>query len=203
MAKKKFRKENASYQLPTVKLKSTTKRILALDPGSRNMGISLVAVNEAGRVGVIANSIVTNPIHDLTTFGPQRDTFLTEIDLWMNMFQPNGIIAERFQTRGGSSMGPLIECVSMMNGLIAGRYQMPVKFITAATWKNEFHRRFEEHTLDNLYRLCRTAPHPLDATFIGLYGLEAGLGKYLDYDPLQIVKQVEDTSLLRLINKRN
>lgn len=203
MARRKIRKPNREYDLPdSVKLKPSTKRVLAFDPGSRNMGVSVVAVNEKGKVGVLANAILTNPIYDLTKFGPQRDMFLTEVARWVDLYQPNGIIAERFQTRGGSSMGPLIECVSMMNGLMAGRYNLPVKYITAATWKNEFHRRFQECTLDELYRVCRTPPHQLDCSFIGLYGLEAGLGQYLDYQPMDIVKMVEDSSRMPLINKR-
>ncbi len=199
--KKRQPKPNAEYLIPQVTLKKSTVRLLALDPGSRNMGISCVAVNTEGRVKVIANSIVTNPVNDLTQFGPRRDAFLSEIDRWIDQFQPNGIIAERFQTRGIG--GPLIEQVSVMLGLLSGRYHtLPVKLITAATWKNAFHRRFEHATLDELYRESLTTPHQLDSCFIGLYGLEAGLGRELDYEPFDIMKQAVDTSLVRLINKR-
>jgi hypothetical protein len=203
MAKKRARTPNAEYILPKVKLLPSTKRLLALDPGSRNMGISIVATNSNRKVKVVANAIVTNPIYDLTQFGTQRALFLDEMDRWIELYKPDGIIAERFQTRGGSSMGPLIECVSSMNGLLAGHYNIPVKFITAATWKNNFHRRFPKHTLDELYRLCRTAPHQLDSSLIGVYGLEIGLDLILDYKPLAVIKAVEDSSLIRLINRRN
>ena len=37
---KKERKPNDSYVIPNIRLKSTTKRILAIDPGSRNMAFS-------------------------------------------------------------------------------------------------------------------------------------------------------------------
>lgn len=196
---KKIRKENATYEIPDITLQSKTKRILALDPGSRNMGISLVATNGA-KYKVIANSIVTNPLHDLTNIGIQRKLFLDEIDGWINQFQPDGIIAERFQTRG--LQGPLVELVSVMLGLLAS-YKVPVKFITAATWKNAWHRRFDPLLLDDLYKTCLTTPHQLDASFIGFYGLELGLGIDIDYDPHEVIKQVEQSSLVRLINRKS
>jgi hypothetical protein len=197
---KRGARPNAEYVIPPCTLQSDTVRVLAFDPGSRNMGISCVATAK-GRVKVVANSIVTNPVNDLTVFGSRRDLFLEEMDRWITEFQPRGIVAERFQTRGIG--GPLIEQVSSMLGLLAGRYHtLPVKLITAATWKNAFHRRFDTVTLDDLYRESLTTPHQLDSCFIGIYGLEAGLGTELKFDPRTIVSQAEDTSLVRLINKR-
>lgn len=204
MVKKKIRELNAEYVLPpTSGLASETKRVLALDPGSRNMGISIVALSAKGRLRVMANSIVTNPVYDLTCFGPQRDEFLAEIDQWVELYKPNGIIIERFQTRG--LLGPLIEIVSIMIGLLAARYRIPVKLVTAATWKNEFHRRFADInvTLDEMYKLSRTTPHQLDSCFMGVYALEKGLGAQLKYDPQQIMMSAEDSSLVRLVNRKS
>jgi hypothetical protein len=197
--RKRGARPNAEYTLPPCVLQPDTIRVLTLDPGSRNAGIACVATKKQ-RVKVVANSIITNPINDLTQFGPLRDTYVAEIDRWITTFKPNGIIAERFQTRGIG--GPLIEQVSIMLGIIAGRYpHIPIKLITAATWKNDFHRN-HDCTLDDLYRLTLTTPHQLDACFIGIYGLEVGTGQTMHYDPRDIVSQAEDTSLVRLINKR-
>jgi len=202
MAKKKVRKPNASYQLPDKSgLRPQTKRVLAIDPGSRNMGISVVAVNEKGRLKVVANAIVTDPIHDLTRLGPQRDAFLAEVSNWIRVFEPNGIIIERFQTRG--LLGKTIEAVSIMIGILAGHWpQIPIKAITAATWKNEHTRRFGKGVLDELYRVSRTTPHQLDSTFIGVFGLEKGLRTTFEYDPRDIVRDAELSSLVRLINRK-
>ena len=201
MPKKKIRKPNAEYILPPSSgLAPDTKRVLALDPGSRNMGISVVALNSHKKLRVMANAIVTNPIYDLTAFGSQADAFLAELDQWIAVYKPNGIIIERFQTRG--LLGPLIEIVSIMIGLIGRRYGVPVKLVTAATWKNEFHRRFETCTLDDLYKESRTTPHQLDSCFMGVYALEKGLGQVLAYDPIQIMHSAEDSSLIRLINRK-
>lgn len=204
MAKKKRKeqKPNAEYVLPAVKFKPTTKRMLAFDPGSRNMGISLVAANEAGHVMVVANSIITSPINDLVNFIEARSLFLSEVALWVDAYQPHGIIAERFQTRGGANMGALSEKVTMMLGLLAGVYtSLPVKWITAATWKNEFQRRFS-FQLDDVYPICRTTPHQLDSCYIGCYGLEKGLQRQLIWTPGAIVADAERTSAVKLINRK-
>lgn len=204
MAKRKGpRKPKAEYQLPeTSGLSPKTKRVLAMDPGSSNMGIAVVAVNDIGNVKVMANSIVTNPVYDLTIFGPQRDKFLAEIDRWVSLYKPNGFIIERFQTRG--LLGPLVEYVSTMIGLIAGRYpEIPIKLVTAATWKNEFHRRFETCTLDDLYKESRTTPHQLDACYMGVFALEKGLQRTFNYDPIRVMHSAEDSSCVRLINRKS
>src|SRR5882672_5495702 len=101
MAKKRREKKpNAEYELKAVPLKPTTKRVLALDPGSTNMGISLIAVNENLKVKVVANAIITKPLHDLVRVNGGRSEFLTEIARWVELYAPQAIAAERFQTRG-------------------------------------------------------------------------------------------------------
>jgi len=197
---KKPIKPNKEYTLPESSgLLDSTKRVLALDPGSRNCGISVVACNEHGRVKIVSNSLVTKPISDLVAYGSQRSDFLEEIDRWIEVYQPNGIVVERFQTRGQS--GPLIEYVGVMVGLLGG-YRMPIKAITASTWKNAFHRRFDPLALDDMYAECNITPHQLDACLIGIYGLEKGTGALLDYDPYKIMAQAENVSRLPLKQKR-
>lgn len=198
--KKKEVKLNAEYEIVPMKFHPATKRILAFDPGSRNMGVSLIAANEKLKVKVVANSIVTNPVNDLVSFNASSSKFMDEIDRWIACYAPHAVIAERFQTRGNG--GPLIEMVSSMLGLIRGTNRgLPCKLTTAATWKNAFHRRFNVE-LDDLYKLTLTTPHQLDSIFIGIYGLEQGMQVELDYDPFDIVQQAENTSAVRLINKR-
>jgi hypothetical protein len=195
MAKKKIPKPNKPYTLEPCKRKHDC-RILSLDPGSRNFGISVVGVKD-GVIDVVANSMFTNPITSLVDrHKTQRQVFLDELDLWLNLYKPNAVIAERFQSRGG--MGPLIELVSTMNAIIGMRaLDLPCKFITAATWKNQWHRRFTT-PLDYMYKVCRTAPHPLDATLIGCYGLEVALQRELKYGPRSLVRMVEESSRLPL-----
>lgn len=203
MAKrKKQQKPNAEYDLRPINFHPDTKRMLGLDPGSRNMGISLAAANAQGQVRILANAIVTSPVDDLVDFMSSRAVFLAEIERWLNTYKPHGIIAERFQTRGGANMGALSEKVTVMLGLIAGRWpSLPIKFITAATWKNDYQRRFD-FQLDDVYKLCLTTPHQLDSGFIATYGLERGLQRELSFTPQSIVRDVEASSAVRLINRK-
>jgi hypothetical protein len=99
--------------------------------------------------------------------------------------------------------GSLGEYVSTMIGLLGGRYldRIPILLIMAATWKNAFNRRHPIQ-LNDLYPDCRTTPHQLDSCFIGIYGLEKGLHKSLDYDPVDVMLDAENTSLIRLINRK-
>jgi hypothetical protein len=199
--KKKPRKPNAEYKLKPADLSLTTRRVLSLDPGSRNMGISCVGVDKKDRIQVLANSILTNPITHLTSgFHASLLVYLKEVDRWVRMYQPHGLVMERFQTRGTG--GPLIELVSVMIGSICTAYKhLPCKMIVASQWKNQFHRRFE-HELDAIYRELLVTPHQLDSSLIGCYGLEAGLRRELRYSPESIVRKVEASSLLPLRNRR-
>lgn len=198
MAKKK-RKANATYDLLPCTLSKFTKRILALDPGSKNTGISVVAMHN-NKTQVIANSILTNPLHDLTKFLEQREIFRKEIDSWIQTYNPNGIIIERFLSRG--LLGSLGEIVSIMIGIISERYSLPIKLITASTWKNQWNRKFSEYPLDELYKQCKITPHQLDAILIGRFGLELGLKIELKDIIPDIIKQSEQTSLIPLIRRK-
>lgn len=203
MAKrKKVWKPNAEYELPK-KFPATTKRILALDPGSRNMGISCVGVNKKGDFVVLANAIMMHPITNLVeNVNKSINIYLREVDMWVKLFKPDGFIMERFQSRGGLS-GPLIELVSGMTLSLCTEYRAkPCKLITAATWKNNFHRKFNDVKLDDLYKQCRTTSHQLDSVLIGCFGLEYGLRNSVNYDYADIIEQAEKTALLKLRNIR-
>lgn len=200
--RKKPKKPNASYILKASK-RIHEKRLLSLDPGSRNMGIACLGAY-GNKIEVIANSIMTHPIESLVDdYKLGLTTYLEEVARWVKLYRPDGFIMERFQTRSGSGGGPLIELVSVMVGAITTQYvDKPCRIVAAATWKNAFHRRFTEVALDELYRHSRTTPHQLDAILIGCFGLESGMQKEFDYDPLDIVEQAEATSRLPLINRR-
>lgn len=193
MAKKKTPKPNTPYEIPTLTIKAD-KLILACDPGSRNFGLSLVGVTD-GKIKVYANTVLMTPVNNLVNFNKASADFLAEIEQWM-AFKPNAIIAERFQTRGNG--GPLIEMVSSMLGLMRGRYSnLPMKLTVASAWKNKFNRRFETD-LKEIYPTVAVQPHQLDATLIGIYGLEQGMQADIDYDYTDIIAQTEATSLLEL-----
>ncbi len=192
MAKKKKPMKYREYELPEFLDPPPEKLMLGCDPGSKNFGISLVGVRR-GKPVVYANGVLNFPVNDLINFNGMADKFLNEIDDWM-AFKPDAIIGERFQSRGGSSMGPLIEQVSVMLGLMH-QYGVPMKLTVASAWKNAFNRRFQTD-LKEIYPTVSVQPHQLDASLIAIYGLEKGLDLLLNYTPESIISQVERTSTL-------
>ena len=178
-----------TYELPQL-TKSKYKRILGFDPGTKNMGISCVELR-GSKCQVLANATMEHPLHDIKAFMSQRDAFLQEVQLWINTFEPQAIVAERFQTRG--LKGPTIELVSMMLGIL-GMLGLPVLFVPAVVWKNKFQKRFY-CDLREMYGQISTTPHQLDASLIGCYGLEIATKRQLDFTIEQILQQVYSTSV--------
>lgn len=176
---------------------SASHLVLGCDPGSRNFGISLVGI-ENNWLRVYANSVLMNPVNDLIKFDTAAKNFIAELRLWMAA-KPVGIAAERFQTRGNG--GPLIEQVSSMLGLMKGQFKVPVKLTIASTWKNRFNKRFNVD-LKELYPKLDIQPHQLDATLIGVFGLEEGLGRTIDYKLDDLIDMATSTSLIRLKSEK-
>jgi hypothetical protein len=201
MAKKKREpKPNKEYTLEPCNRKHDY-RILACDPGKRNFGIACVGVKD-GKPDVIANAMLTNPITTFTNgYLAQRRAFSKELRRWFDLYEPDLVIAERFQTRGNG--GPTIELVSAMNMLVGLiRADRPVKYIPASQWKVAFNRRWGDDELKSMYEDCLTLPHPLDASLIGVYGLEYALQQQLSYKPETIIEQVEASSRMELRRPR-
>jgi hypothetical protein len=200
-AKKKAVRKQIEYSLPERSgINESKARVFSMDPGSTNYGMAVVEATPEGRVRILANSLCMNPVYDLTQFNEQRKAYIAEIDQWVKLYEPNGLVAERFLSRG--LQGSLGEYVSCMIGFTAQEYDH-LSFLApmAATWKVPLQKRFG-FDLKELYKQCGTTPHQLDACFIGIYALEKGLGQKLDYDPVNIVIQAENTSLVRTVNRR-
>jgi hypothetical protein len=202
MAKKnKVVKPNREYELPDSSgLKDGTVRVLAADPGIRNFGLSVVACR-GSQVRVMANTVLTNPMNDMTKFQVQRKVFIEELRRWVELYKPNAFIAERFMLRGAGTGMAMGELVPSMVALAAGVFDLNTLTIGAATWKVPLQNRFD-FDLKQLYKEASVEPHQLDSAFIGIYGLEKGLRTELKFTPERVMVQVEDSSLLPLKNRR-
>lgn len=193
MAKKRKPRKIIEYKPELIKQLVTdnpSKLVLGCDPGSKNYGIALVGLVK-DKPKVYANAVMMRPIETLITYNESVSAYKEELEHWLAP-GVNGIIAERFQTRGNG--GPLIELVSVMIGVM-DRYDKPIKAIVASQWKNDFKRRFGLD-LKDLYDDVMVQPHQLDASLIGIYGLEQGLGIKFDWDYTKVFRQVEKTSLI-------
>jgi Holliday junction resolvasome RuvABC endonuclease subunit len=170
MAKKK----KNTWTEPTVPsyLDLTRKvRVLALDPGIRNFGLSVVEycpVRQRSRI--LGTNMIANTIEEPKAwFSLQSKLYESEIRGLIKEFQPHLCIAERYQSRGQG--GTTIECVGMMlNSLPHLMRYSDVKLVTAATWKNAFNR---VHDLEQTYTKVEKPKtvHEFDATCMGLYRL--------------------------------
>ena len=177
-------------------------RILSIDPGKTNMGISCLGVKADDTLVVLANAVICRPFTELKAgFMQSLNTCLAEIDNWVKCYTPHCISMERYMNRkiGGDSA----EVVSILIGAISYKYQMPTKLLNAAVWKNAFHSRFVDSKLEEIYKYSKTTPHAIDAILQGCYALELALQRPLNYTPDSIVAMAEATSLTKLINRQS
>ena len=174
--------------------------ILSLDPGFSNFGIACSAVTN-NRFELRANAVLNNPMREMKgDLQKSRIRFVKEIDYWIQSFNCKMIIAERFQARG--IRGNSGELVSMMMGILFQKYRkLDIRFITAATWKNDFHRT-QDYCLKDLYKVCGTTPHQLDATLIGVYGLQQKFNCKYPYTVQNLISGVESVSRGKLFNRK-
>lgn len=181
-----------NYTLSAKQLNPEARRVISFDPGSVNMGVTCLEYTQDTGYKVLANAVLTNPIHDIKQFTHEKDLFLQEVNSWISLYKPNAIIAERFQSRG--LRGTTIECVCIMLGLLAS-LNLPILLVTASTWKNRYQRRFNVN-LREIYKEIQVAPHQLDSCLIGCYGIEAGMRSTICFSIDDIIAQVTDTSLV-------
>lgn len=188
--------KNNAYTVPDFEEKPKNSiRLLSFDPGSVNMGCSLIEIDRSSKsITILADSVLMHPLHDIKHFSKEKEAFLQEVNSWIDKGKPDAIIAERFQSRG--LKGLTIECVCMMLGLLS-MLNLPVLYITASTWKNRYQKRFNID-LRELYKELQIAPHQLDSALIGCFGAETGLKSYIDFSIDDIINQTTDKSLVPL-----
>lgn len=144
--------------------------ILGIDPGKTNAAYSVVRIKiKPFRYRILAHGMLKKPLNDLTGIDvvKRMNAFKAEIRKLKKTYSVNFVIAERFMTRGGQSMGTTIEVVTFMLALLAHVGIKEYQFITAAQWKNQWNRH---NDLKEFYKSMPFPPHPIDATGIALYG---------------------------------
>ena len=132
----------------------------------------------------------------------QRLEYLEWVRRMSQKFEARAIFAERYMTRG--IKGPTIESVNMMLGLLQSLL-LPDRYIPAAVWKNAVTRQGID--LKQEYKYCLTAPHQLDATLIGVWGLHQAfnikdLGSMNNKTFGVLLKEVARTSTAKLYNRK-
>jgi hypothetical protein len=151
--------------------------VVGFDPGTTNFGVFggvLQGVKTLHRVRPLISYMLQNPIKKIPSDGSDfSEAFMREIAEIFRKVKPDVVVIERFQARG--LMGPTIELISVMIGLIAslltdlaekeGRHII-FRVLTASTWKNSVNRVV---SLDNLYeRVSAKDKHRMDACLMAL-----------------------------------
>ena len=184
-------------------------KIFAHDPGTSNYGYAIVEGEPVSdtklKFRVLENGMCPCTMKELKDHRLRRiekNSYLKWVGELIDKFQPDYMIAERFMTRGIS--GPTIESVNMMLGILQS-FNLRDKYIPAAVWKNAATRNGIE--LKAWYKFCRVAPHPLDATLIGVYDLHQR-HKVKDFGSLnertfeRLIHMVEQTTTSKLFNRK-
>lgn len=186
-------------------------RMMSHDPGTSNYGYAIVEGVKRKGDGVLQFRVLENGLAPVTIKNlkdhKERRKQIVAYQEWcaalIEKYDVEALFGERYMTRGIS--GPTIESVNMMLGVLQC-FGLPDVFIPAATWKNAVTRCGIE--LKEEYRYCRTTPHQLDASLIGVYGLHhvygfKGFGDRFGQRTFdKLVTQVEDTSTARLFNRK-
>lgn len=147
-------------------------RILCLDPGTTNFGLSIITVS-AGKIHIEGTKRVAERVKDMKQPEPKYRAFKKELKA---LGEFDLVVAERFQARGNK--GPTIEAISFMLAALVELYPGKTVFLTASTWKNRANRAFDlkayYEDLKEEQRAVRPVSarktvHELDSVLLGLY----------------------------------
>ncbi len=189
-------------------MKKLKYRLLGHDPGRAHYGIAAIEVNSlTGRTSILQCGEIRNTIQGIArNFNNSRLAFIKELKEWVEEFNPDAQVLERFMTRGIG--GTLIEEVGITIGTVTTRFRrradgtpMPFKLLPASQWKNDFNQKAPIE-LKDFYKMVRISPHQIDAALIARYGAQIALKKELPFDLNRWVKEYESTTMLPLINRR-
>jgi len=189
-------------------LRKTRYRLLGHDPGRTHYGIAAIEVDSnTGRMSILQCGEVKNTISNIArSFRQTCRSFRLEIKEWVDEFEPDAQVIERFMTRGIG--GTLIEEVGISIGIVTTNFRtrangtpMPFKLLPASQWKNDFNRK-SPTLLNDYYPRVRISPHQIDAALLARYGAQIALGKDLPFHFNHWTQQFEKNTRLKLINRR-
>jgi len=147
--------------------------IIGLDPGTNNFGFSVMKFVR-GRPVILETGLLTNTVNYLTNdvFLQLARKFCRVVKYLIEKWGPFRIIVERFINRG-RFFAALVEKISIMIGMIeriCRRYKVHLLLVTAAAWKNQFHRTVPSE-LKLIYKQFKPLPpHCIDSALLSMYG---------------------------------
>ncbi len=171
-------------------------RILAVDPGTKNFGFSIIEVS-GKEPRLVACGLLDET---LLIYSLSEQTLTEAVCLFQSGFtkllvksRADCVSAERYLIQRRGTTG---ESVNMMLALMAAAGK-PMQIFMAATWK----ARLKKHlgcTLEEVYAITtlngkKVPDHAIDATMQGLFFAERELGVPIKWSAKQVADKVSQT----------
>ena len=152
--------------------------VIGADPGPKNFGVAVYRKSAKNRAWkLLGTDKLHYPITKLTTpkYQKQARRFRREWNKHLAEYPSTHgtIILERFMSRLHRNNAS--ETVNVMLGILTNITQIhhwDIILITPATWKNQYHRKFGENTIKELYQKVAVSNHEVDAALIGRYQID-------------------------------
>lgn len=144
--------------------------IIAFDPGVKNFAYSILTTEQP----TILSGHLNNPIFSIKEADVKNSValFLWEIGELLNRVnykESDGLVIERYQSRGGYKNSQ-IELVNVMLGALLAHYDaLP---ILPTTWKSYMKRVYGTNDMLYLLQNSQLSPHMADATGMAIYYAE-------------------------------
>jgi hypothetical protein len=150
-------------------------RILSFDPGGSNYAYAQIEISTRHPwYKVVSSGMIQHTIKDIKgEVKTESLAYQREIKSLLK-FKPDSIFAERYLLRQAVTGGTTTEGINMMLGILTvSSGQVPLRYITAALWKNAYNRMFGKAQLKQDYKLAKgiCTPHQMDAALIGIFGM--------------------------------
>jgi hypothetical protein len=182
--------------------------ILGMDGGKANFGYAVLRFRMHHGVlqwKVTETGVIPCPVNDMKIADDQLPAFMRWVETTRNRLGVTHMIAERFQTRGASTMGTTIECVNLMYGAMLHRYKHEFQMIPAVQWKGRVLKRLgDKLKLKEWYAEgkggrggYRGTAHELDASLQAMYKAQTLYGlptEYLCLDKFRLTLAIEAAS---------
>lgn len=140
-------------------------KIVAIDPGTSNCGLSVIAWKSPKSWKIEHCSMVRNTVKDLKAGTDVRKNLIAwSTELKPHIADADFVVCERFEARSVTRK-TTGEAVGLMIGVLYPMHKS-VTLVPARIWKGAVTRNFD---LKMAYRTCSLPPHVLDSALIGLW----------------------------------
>ena len=148
---------------------------MGMDLGVVNFALAVVDGQRSGKFAVQHAVMLQHMVQDITELAYARSyrRFRQEVQTYIDQWQPDVIVLERFMNRGrfNGASGEKINIMIAIVTALAFRRGIMVVLVSASTWKNRFQHLFGRSLKEVYANLRPVPPHFVDAHLQAIYGL--------------------------------